>query len=108
MENQIIDTEMFSCVKSTFLLVLFTNQKITEIAGNNIVIFDTNFNIVYEFIGTHYYYTSAFKWISFGVSDMINMAFTIIMSKSVHLMMLNIRVCHLYIIFYGIFVKIKI
>lgn len=92
MGKQIIDIEIFDSLKSAFLIVVYTNQITTEIGGNNILIFDTKFNVVYKLINTQLYYTSIVNYISFGVPDIINIAFTVKSSKLVHLMVINIKV----------------
>lgn len=93
MGKQIIDIEIFDSLKSTFLIVVYTNQITAESGGNNIIIFDTKFNVIYKLINTQHYYTSIFNYISFGVPDRINIAFTVKSSKLVHLMIINIKVC---------------
>lgn len=93
MGKQIIDIDTFDNLKSTFLIVVYTNHITSEIGGNNILIFDTKFNVVYKLINTQHYYTSIFNYISFGVPDIITIALTVKLCKFVHLMIINIKVC---------------
>lgn len=92
LRKQIICIDTFDNRKSSFLIVLYKNQKTTEIAGNNIKIFDIDFNVVFQLLDTQFYYTSVFKWFSSGSLDIVNTAFTLILSKRVHLIKINIKV----------------
>lgn len=92
MEKRIIDFEIFDSLKSSLFIVIYTNYITTEVGGNNIIIFDTNFNVVYKLIDTQFCYTSTFKLLSFDVPDIINIAFTVKSCKYVHSMIINIKV----------------
>lgn len=76
--------------KSSFLTVLYTDLKNAENTGNNILIFDINFNIVFKFNNTQNYFTSVFKWSSCNVTGALNIAFTVLQSKCIHLMTIDI------------------
>jgi len=94
LEKQVIDIEIFDSKMSSFLAVLNKNQETADIVGNDILIFDTNFSIVFQLKDTQFHYTSVFKWISFGIPNVINIAFTAIRSKRIHLMKIDIsQVC---------------
>lgn len=89
--KQIVDTELIDKKTSSFLTVLYTNQKMTEVSGNYIKIFDSNFNTVFELNNSQLYYTSIFKWISCDVPDIINIACTVMLSKQIQSMTININ-----------------
>lgn len=88
--KHVIDIDIIDLKKSSFLTVLYTNQKNSENAGNNIIIFDSNFEVVFKLKGTQYYYTSVFKWSPCNVSGAINVAFSVLLSNVIHLMTINI------------------
>lgn len=92
LEKRIIDFEILDSLKSSLFIVIYTNCITAEVGGNNILIFNTNFNVVYKLIDTQFYYTSTFKLISFEVPDIINIAFTVKSCKYVHSMIINIQV----------------
>jgi hypothetical protein len=94
LEKHVIDIDIIDLTKSSFLTVLYTNQKNVENAGNNIIIFDLNFNVIFKLKDTQYYYISVFKWSSCDVPDAINVAFSVLLSNVIHLMTINIiKVC---------------
>lgn len=95
MKKEVIDAKIFDHNQSSFLIVLYReNQEIAEVGGNNIVIFNTNFDIVFESLNTQYHYTSIFKWISFDEPGKINIALTVSMSFRIYLMTISIvEVC---------------
>jgi len=96
LKKQVIDVKIFHNKMSSFLAVLYKTQETTDIVGNNIVIFDSNFNIVFELKNTRFYYTSVFKWIPFDTHNMINIAFAMPLSKCIHLMKIDIsQVCYI-------------
>jgi len=86
----VIDIDIIDDKISSFLTVLYTDLKNAENAGNNILIFDINFNIVFKLNDTQNYYTSIFKWSSCNVHGALNIAFTVLQSKCIHLMTIDI------------------
>lgn len=88
--KHVIDIDIMDHNKSSFLTVLYTNQKNSENAGNNIIIFDTNFKVIFKLKDTQYYYISVFKWSTCSVPDAINIAFSVLLSSVIHLMTINI------------------
>lgn len=60
-------------------------------AANNIAIFDADFNVVVELNDTPLYYTSIFKWFSFGKNapETITLGLTVTLSRRVRLMTVN-------------------
>jgi len=92
--KHVIDTDIIDHKKSSFLTVLYTNQKNYENAGNNIIIFDSNFKVIFKLKDTQYYYISVFKWSPCKIPDAINIAFSVLLSNVIHLMTINIiKVC---------------
>lgn len=89
LKNQVIDIEIVNNENSSYLVILYNDRKSTEIAGNNIIIFDKNFKEIFEVKGTQYHYTSISKWISSSELDVINIALIVMMSKRIHLMTIN-------------------
>lgn len=93
--KSVIDFEIFDDKKSSYLTVLYRDRETVEVAGSNIIILDEQFNIIFEIKDAQYYYTSIFKWISFVEPYVINIGFTMMLSKRIHLMVVNIeQVCH--------------
>lgn len=90
LENRVVDVELTDNQLSSLFTVLYGNRKISEIAGNNIVVFNKNFEVVFTLYNTQQYYTSTFKWTSFMYPDVLNVAFTVKLSRQVHLMTINI------------------
>jgi len=86
----VIDIDIIDNKKSSFLTVLYTDLKNAANAGKNILIFDIHFNIVFKLKDTQNYYTSVFKWSSCGVPGALNIAFTVLQSKCIHLMTIDI------------------
>jgi len=86
----VIDINIIDDKKSSFLTVLYTDLKNAENAGNNILIFDINFNIVFKLNDMQNYFTSVFKWSSYNVPGALNIAFTVLQSKCIHLMTIDI------------------
>ncbi|XP_060871614.1 cilia- and flagella-associated protein 43 isoform X4 [Metopolophium dirhodum] len=86
----VIDIYIIDDKKSSFLTVLYTDLKNAENAGNNILIFDINFNIVFKLNDMQNYFTSVFKWSSCKVPGALNIAFTVLQSKCIHLMTIDI------------------
>lgn len=72
------------------MTVLYTDLKNAENAGNNILIFDINFNIVFKLKDIQNYYTSVFKWSSCSVLGALNIAFTVLQSRCIHLITIDI------------------
>lgn len=90
-EHHVIDIEIFDDYESSFLAVLYKHKQTTEVAGNNFLIFDTDFNIVFELIKSELYYTSISKWNSFsGKPGVIRVAFNVMLSNRIHLIKINI------------------
>lgn len=90
MGKYVIDIDIIDSKKSSFLTVLYTDLKNAENAGNNILIFDINFNIVFKLEDIQNYYTSVFKWSPCNVPGALNIAFTVLQSKCIHLMTIDI------------------
>lgn len=88
--KHVIDIDIMYLKNSSFLTVLYTSQKNSENAGNNIIIFDSNFKVIFKLKDTLFYYTSVFKWSPCKVSDAINIAFSVLLSNAIHLMTINI------------------
>lgn len=86
----VIDIDIIDSKKSSFLAVLYTDIKNAENAGNNILIFDMNFNTVFKLEDIQNYYTSVFKWNSCNVLGALNIALTVLQSKCIHLMTIDI------------------
>jgi len=86
----VIDIDIIDTKKTSFLTVLYTDLKNDENAGNNILIFDINFNIVFKLEDIQNYYTSVFKWSSCSEPGALNIAFTVLQSKCIHLMTIDI------------------
>ncbi|XP_016656351.2 cilia- and flagella-associated protein 43 [Acyrthosiphon pisum] len=86
----VVDIDIIDDKKSSFLTVLYTDLKNAENAGNNILIFDINFNIVFKLNDIQNYFTSVFKWSSCYVPGALNIAFTVLQSKCIHLMTIDI------------------
>lgn len=97
MGKQIIGVEMFDgkLQSSPLLTVLYKgcHGEITAgevAAGNNIAVFDKDFNTVFELNDTQYHYTTVFKWINpFDVPNAIHIALAVVMSRRIHLMAVN-------------------
>lgn len=90
MEKRVIDFEIFECADdSSFLTVLYKNDETTEVAGNNIAIFDRDFNAVFELKDAQLYFTSVFKWHSSNAPNIVRPAFTVLLSKSIHSMTID-------------------
>jgi len=90
LEKHVIDIDIFDLNSSSFLTVLYANQKNSENAGNNIIILDLNFKVVFKLIDTQFYYISVFKWCPTNVPSTINIAFSVLLSNVIHLMSINI------------------
>lgn len=86
----VVDNDIIDNNESSFLVVLYTNMKNAENAGNNILIFDIHFKIVFQLKDLHNYYTSVFKWSPCSVPDALNIAFTILLTKCILLMTISI------------------
>lgn len=95
LKKEVIDAKIFDNTQSSFLTVLYReHQEIAEVAGNNVVIFNKNFDMIFKSLNTNYNYTSIFNWISYDTPDTINIALTVLMSFHIHLMTINIaEVC---------------
>lgn len=89
LEKRVIDVELTEYKKSSFLTVLYGKTENPDSAGNNILVFDEHFEIVFELHDTLHYYTSTFKWIS-SSPKMINVALVAMLSRQVHLMTISI------------------
>lgn len=87
----VIGFEIFDDKKSSYLTILYKDWETVEVAGNNIIILDVQFNVIFEIKDTQFYYTSIFKWISFVEPNVINMGFTMVLSKRIHLMVVNVE-----------------
>lgn len=57
-----------------------------------------DFSIVFELKDTQFYYTSVFQWNSFDAPNTVCSAFTVLLSKNIHLMKINIVQVRLVII----------
>ncbi|VVC42480.1 WD40/YVTN repeat-like-containing domain,WD40-repeat-containing domain [Cinara cedri] len=90
LKKHVIDIEIIEDNKSSILIVLYKNEQTEEIAGNNFILFDTNFNAIFKLKNSEFYYSSISKWYSSGEPDVINIAFTVLLSKCIHLMQINI------------------
>ncbi|XP_060835448.1 cilia- and flagella-associated protein 43 isoform X2 [Rhopalosiphum padi] len=88
--KHVIDIDIVDNKKSSFLTVLYSDLNNDENAGNNILIFDILFNIVFKLNDIQNYYTSIFKWSSYSIPSALNIAFTVLHSKSIHLMTIDI------------------
>lgn len=88
--KNVIDIDIIDHKKSSFLTVLYTNQENSENSGNNIIIFDSSFKVIFKLEDTQYYYISVFKWSPCNVPDAINIAFSVLLSNVIHLMTINI------------------
>jgi hypothetical protein len=95
LKKEIIDAKIFDDKQSSLLTILYReHEEISEVAGNNVVIFNKNFDIVFKLLNTQHNYTSIFKWISFDIPGTINIALTVLKSFHIHLMTINIvEVC---------------
>lgn len=92
LKKRVIDIEILDNKTSSFIAILYENRDVTaDTVGNNILIFDTKFDIVFELKNTRFIYTSIFKWIPFDVPDnVINIGFAAMLSKRVHMMKIDI------------------
>lgn len=90
MGKYVIDIDIIDDKESSFLTVLYADLKNAENAGNNILIFDINFNIVFKLNDMQNYFTSVFKWSSCNVPGTLNIAFTVLQSKCIHLTTIDI------------------
>lgn len=90
MGKRVIDIDIIDNKKSSFLTVLYSDLKNVDNSGNNILIFDVHFNIVFKLKDIENYYTSVFKWSACSVEGALNIAFTVLRSKSIHLMTIDI------------------
>lgn len=94
MKKQVIDVKIVENKNLSFLIVLYKHQETVEHSGNNIIIYDINFNAVVELIDTEFHYSSILKWISFSTPNLIKIAFVVMLSKCIHLMNINVvQVC---------------
>lgn len=90
-DHHVIDIQIFDDNVSSFLAVLYKHKQTTKIAGNNFLIFDTDFNIIFELIKSELYYTSISKWNSLsGKPGVIRVAFNVLLSNRIHLIKINI------------------
>lgn len=89
--KQVVDIEICDKNNTSFIVVLYKNEKFAEMLGNNIIIYDINFNTVFELNNSQFYYTSIFKWISYDYEPyVLNLACTIMLSKYIQLMTINV------------------
>lgn len=94
-KKRIIDFEIIENEEpSSVIAAVYAGEPSTGTAGNNVVVFDRKFNVVFELKDMRYYYTSVFKrtGMMFNAPNTVNIAFTAINSTHVHLMTINITV----------------
>lgn len=97
LKEQVIDVELIDKKTSSLLSVLYKNERTSYVAGNNIIIFDTNFNTVLQLINTEYYYTSIFKLSSFDQPNVISIACVVLLTRYIHRMVINVNQVGIYL-----------
>lgn len=89
LEKRVVDVELTEKKNSPFLTVLYGNKETPETAGNNIFLFNKDFEVVFELRNSEHYFTSTFKWASRS-PEVVNVALTVMLSRQVHLITINI------------------
>jgi len=94
-KKRIIDVDILKNTKlSSVIVAVYANNQGTEMAGNNIVIFDTKFNVLIQLKDMRFYYSTVFRptYFTMETPNIISMVFTTIKTRSVHVISINIEV----------------
>ncbi|XP_050433883.1 cilia- and flagella-associated protein 43 [Adelges cooleyi] len=90
LNKQVIDIETVTNDKTPYIVVLYKTKDDDKIAGNNVVIYNSEFKSVFQLKNNENYLTSVSNWPPLKTPNLLRIAFTAYLGKHIHLMIINV------------------